>query len=110
MIWYQIVLGQEVDAYARELVYMFVLCKQIIEEGRSLLKEIGDNRCATQHHAYLHMRAVGLVVYQATISVPWPMHMLCVKLLHASRTTIIVTNCRCNEDLPNQSGKLSILP
>jgi hypothetical protein len=73
------VLGQEVDAYARELVYRSVLCRQTIKEGRGLLKEIEDNRCAMQHHAYLHMRAVGLVVYQATISVHWPMHMLCMK-------------------------------
>ena len=42
-------------------------------------REIEDNRCAMQHHACLHMRAVGLVVYQAMISVHCPRHILCMK-------------------------------
>jgi hypothetical protein len=96
------------DTLTQELVYGPAIFVQVSQEDRGLPREVENNRCAMQYHEYLHMRAVGLVVYHATISVRCPMRMLCMysKRLHASRITMILIHYCWKEDLPSKSGKL----
>jgi hypothetical protein len=62
-------------------VYVFV--DNSVKKAVVFSRETEETRCAMQHHVYLHMHvhcAVHeLAIYQATVLVHRPMHMLCMK-------------------------------